>query len=231
MAKKIFISPSNQTRNLYAYGNTTEAIQCGKIGATLQTALERCSFETKLMQYYSMADRVAAADKWGADLYIPVHSNAYNGKVSGTRLMAYNLTGAGYKACKAIFAQLAPITPGTSESITAAPGLYEIKHPAAPTAYIEVDFHDNTTAAKWIVEHTQDIAEAICRGVCDCFGYTYVAPKQEPPEKPKEDEASDVLYHVQLGAFAKKENAEKLSEQLKEDGYEVYIKPEKKAAE
>jgi hypothetical protein len=25
MAKKIFISPSNQTRNLYAYGNTTEA--------------------------------------------------------------------------------------------------------------------------------------------------------------------------------------------------------------
>lgn len=226
MAKKIFISPSNQTRNLYAYGNTTEAIQCGKIGAALQTALERCGFETKLMQYYSMADRVAAANKWGADLYIPVHSNAYNGKVAGTRLMAYNLTGAGYKACKAIFAQLAPITPGTSESITAAPGLYEIKHPAAPTAYIEVDFHDNATAAKWIVEHTQDIAEAICHGVCNYFGAKYTAPASA--DEPEQTVIPEVLYHVQLGAFAQKENAEKLSDQLKEDGYEVYIKPEKK---
>lgn len=121
MAKKIFISPSNQTRNLYAYGNTTEAIQCGKIGVALKAALERCGFETKLMQYYSMSERVAAANNWGANLYIPVHSNAYNGKVAGTRMMAVNTTGYGYKACKAIFKYLAPITPGTSESISAAP--------------------------------------------------------------------------------------------------------------
>ncbi len=229
MAKKIFISPSNQTRNLYAYGNTTEAIQCGKIGVALQTALARCGFETKLMQYYSMADRVAASNKWGADLYIPVHSNAYNGKVSGTRLMAYDTSGYGYAACKAIFKHLAPITPGTSENITARPGLYEIKHPAAPTAYIEVDFHDNATAAKWIVEHTQDIAEAICHGVCNYFGVEYKAPASA--DEPEQTVIPEFLYHVQLGAFAKKENAEKLSDQLKEDGYEVYIKPEKKAAE
>lgn len=229
MAKKIFISPSNQTRNLYAYGNTTEAVQCGKIGVALKAALERCGFETKLMQYYSMADRVAAANSWGANLYIPVHSNAYNGKVSGTRMMAVNTTGYGYKACKAIYKYLAPITPGTSESISAAPGLYEIKYPAAPTAYIEVDFHDNATAAKWIIEHIGDIAEAICHGVCDYFGYKYVAPKTEQTETPKTEPATpDVLYHVQLGAFAKKANAEALAEKLKADGYETYIKAEKK---
>lgn len=228
MAKKIFISPSNQTRNLYAYGNTTEAIQCGKIGVALQAALERCGFEVKLMQYYSMADRVAAANKWGANLYIPVHSNAYNGKVAGTRLMAYNTSGYGYAACKAIFKYLAPITPGTSENITARPGLYEIKYPSAPTAYIEVDFHDNATAAKWIVEHTQDIAEAICHGVCDYFGYTYAAPKTEQEEKPKEDEASNILYHVQVGAFAKKDNADALMKKLQGDGYEAFIKEEKR---
>lgn len=229
MAKKIFISPSNQTQNLYAYGNTTEAIQCGKIGAALKTALERCGFETKLMQYYSMSERVSAANTWGADLYIPVHSNAYNGKVSGTRMMAVNTTGAGYKACKAIFNRLAPITPGTSESISAAPGLYEIKYPSAPTAYIEVDFHDNATAAKWIIEHIEDIAEAICHGVCDYFGYTYVAPKTEQKEETKEEAATpDVLYHVQVGAFAKKGNADALMKKLQDDGYEAFIKTEKK---
>lgn len=226
MAKKIFISPSNQTRNLYAYGNTTEAIQCGKIGVALKAALERCGFETKLMQYYSMSERVAAANSWGANLYIPVHSNAYNGKVAGTRMMAVNTTGYGYKACKAIFKYLAPITPGTSESISAAPGLYEIKYPNAPTAYIEVDFHDNATAAKWIIEHISDIAEAICHGVCDYFGYTYVAPKTE--ETKTESAAPDVLYHVQVGAFAKKDNADALMKKLQDDGYEAFIKEQKK---
>lgn len=229
MAKKIFISPSNQTRNLYAYGNTTEAIQCGKIGVALKAALERCGFETKLMQYYSMSERVAAANNWGANLYIPVHSNAYNGKVAGTRMMAVNTTGNGYKACKAIFKYLAPITPGTSESISAAPGLYEIKYPNAPTAYIEVDFHDNATAAKWIIEHISDIAEAICHGVCDYFGYTYVAPKTEQKEEAKtETTTPDTLYHVQVGAFAKKDNADALMKKLQDDGYEAFIKEQKK---
>lgn len=230
MAKKIFISPSNQTQNLYAYGNTTEAIQCGKIGAALKAALERCGFETKLMQYYSMAERVAASNSWGADLHLPVHSNAYNGKVAGTRMIAYDTTGAGYKACKAIYNRLAPITPGTSENISANASLYEIKYPNAPTAYVEVDFHDNATVAKWIIEHTDDIAEAICHGVCDYFGYTYTAPKTEQTETPVEEaEATDVLYHVQVGAFGRKANAEALAKRLQEDGYEAYIKTEKKA--
>lgn len=228
MAKKIFISPSNQTRNLYAYGNTTEAIQCGRIATALETALKRCGFETKLMHYYSMANKVSAANTWGADLYLPVHTNAYNGKVAGTRMMAYNLAGSGYKACKAIFNRLAPITPGTSESISAAPGLYEIKYPSAPTAYIEVDFHDNVTAAKWLIEHPTEIGEAICQGVCDYFGYTYVAPKTETQEAAQEDTTPDVLYHVQVGAFAKKDNADALLRKLQDDGYEAFVKTEKK---
>lgn len=233
MAKKIFISPSNQTDNAYAYGGTTEAVQCGRIAAALKTALDRCGFETMLMHYYSMANKVAAANKWGANLYLPVHTNAHNGKTAGTRMMAYNLTGAGYKACKAIFNRLAPVTPGTSENITARPGLYEIKTPNAPTAYIEVDFHDNPTVAKWLIEHPTEVGEAICQGVCDYFGYKYVAPKTEQTEetaKPEtEPETPDVLYRVQLGAFAKKENAEALAEKLEADGYETYIKADKKA--
>lgn len=237
MAKKIFISPSNQTNNAYAYGNTTEAVQCGRIGVALKAALERCGFETKLMQYYSMAARVSAANAWGADLYIPVHTNAYNGKVSGTRMFYYSTASAGYKAVQAIYKRLAPVTPGTSESISAYPGLYEVKNPNAPTAYIEVDFHDVASVAKWIIEHTEDIAEAICKGVCDYFGYTYVAPKTETvteettgeTAKTETEAAPDVLYHVQVGAFAVKDNAEALAAKLEEDGYAAYIKTEKKA--
>lgn len=226
MAKKIFISPSNQTDNAYAYGNTTEAIQCGRIAAALKASLDRCGFETKLMHYDTMASKVVAANNWGADLYMPIHTNAFNGQTAGTRMFAYDTSGAGYKACQAIFKYLAPLTPGTSENIKAYPALYEIKTPDAPTAYTEVDFHDKPTVAKWIIEHPTEIGEAICHGVCDYFGYTYVTAKSE--ESKAETVTPDVLYRVQLGAFSKKANAEALAEKLNDDGYDVYIKTDKK---
>ena len=58
MAKKIYISPSNQNNNKYAYGNTTEDVVCGKIGKALETALKRCGFSTKYGQYDTMQNRV-----------------------------------------------------------------------------------------------------------------------------------------------------------------------------
>lgn len=181
MAKKIYISPSSQTENLYAYGNTNEAAQCRKIATALVEALTRCGFESKTNTGGTMYTRTSESNAWKADLHVPIHTNASNGKVQGTRLFAYNTSGEGYKACKAIMATLAPITPGTSDSITAQPGLYEIKNAAAPTAYIEVAFHDNSEEAKWIVEHTEDIAEAICKGVCNYYGVKYV--EKEVPKK------------------------------------------------
>lgn len=224
MAKKIFLSPSNQTENIYAYGNTTEAVECGKIAAALKSVLERCGFEVMLMHYYSMAECVAAGNKWGADLYVPVHTNAFNGDVSGTRMFCHDTKGEGYKACQAIFKHLAPITPGKSENISTA-GYYEIKYPKAPTAYIEVDFHDNPAAAKWLVENTAEIAEAIGKGICEYFGEEYKAAEQK--EEAVEEDTPDTLYRVQVGAFRSRENAERLMEQLQEDGYEAFVKAEK----
>ena len=42
--------------------------------------------------------------------------------------------------------------------------------------YIEVDFHDNVEAAKWLISHPTEIGEAICQGICDHFGVVYAAP-------------------------------------------------------
>ena len=41
MAKRVYLSPSDQRRNTYAVGDTTEAIQCGRIAAVCKAALER----------------------------------------------------------------------------------------------------------------------------------------------------------------------------------------------
>ena len=281
---KVFLSPSNQYDNRYAYGDTTEGVQCGKIAEACKAALERSGVTVKLMHDESMQEKCAASNAFGADLHVPIHTNAFNGTVSGTRMFCYAEGGEGQKACQAIFNRLAPVTPGTSENIRADASLYEVRVPAAPTAYVECEFHDNPTASKWIVENTGLIGETIARGICDYFGVTFQekeqaqpaksvdevarevirgewgngsdrrqrleaagydydtvqdrvnailtgdAPEQPTPAEPvepspePEQPATDKLYRVQVGAFAVRENAEKMLQRLKDAGFEGYIR-------
>lgn len=281
---KVFLSPSNQYDNRYAYGDTTEGVQCGRIAEACKAALERSGVTVKLMHDESMQEKCAASNAFGADLHVPIHTNAFNGTVSGTRMFYYAEGGEGQKACKAIFNRLAPITPGTSENIRADASLYEVRVPSAPTAYIECEFHDNPTASKWIVENTGLIGETIARGICDYFGVTFRekeqaqpaksvdevarevirgewgngsdrrqrleaagydynavqdrvnailtgdAPEQPTPAEPvepspePEQPATDKLYRVQVGAFAVRENAEKMLRRLKDAGFDGYIR-------
>ena len=115
---KIYLSPSDQVDNRYAYGNTNEAVQCRRIADYCEIAVKRCGFEVKNNKTSSMEDRCKESDAWGADLHVPIHTNAYNGEVTGTRIFCYSKASKGYKAAHAIFNVLAPLTPGTSENRT-----------------------------------------------------------------------------------------------------------------
>ena len=153
----------------------------------------------------------------------------------------------------------------------------EIVYTNAPAAYVECEFHDNAKTAKWIVEHTTDIGEAIAQGICDYFGVTFKAPEQPAPAKSVDEVAREVIrgewgngsdrrqrleaagydydtvqdrvnailtgdepeqpapaepeqpatnkrYRVQVGAFANRENAERMLAKLKAAGFEGYIR-------
>lgn len=217
--KKVYVSPSDQVKNAYAAGNTTEAIQCRQIATLLVKALERQGFGAKTNLTGSMYDRVNESNDFGADLHACLHSNAFNEEVSGTRLFCYVMGGEGHKACKAIMARLAPITPGTSDGISARPELYECRAAHAPTVYIEIDFHDVDEVALWIINNKEDIAEAIAQGICDYFGVEYKAPAtvQDKPQESK-------LYRVQIGAYSVKANAEAQLAKAKAAGFtDAYI--------
>lgn len=228
MSKKVYISPSDQVSNAYAWGNTNEHVQCQKIAEAEAAALRRSGVEVKLAAFgTTMAQRCAESDAWGADIHNCVHTNACNGKVMGTRLFCYAIPGKGYNACKAVFAELAPLSPGTSENIQANSRLYEVRVPDAPSVYCECEFHDTAEGAKWIVEHTTDIGEAIAKGLCEYLGAAYVPAGQEAP-KPAEPAQGDTLYRVQVGAFAVRANAEKMLEKLKAAGFAGFVVKGKK---
>ena len=207
MSKKVFLSPSNQYDNVYAYGNTTEGVQCGKIAEACKTALIRNGIDVMLMHDESMQEKCQKSNAFGADLHVPIHTNAFNGKVMGTRMFYYSVGGEGAKACKVIFDLLSPITPGTSESISANPDLYEVRVPSAPTAYIECEFHDAVEGAKFIVNNTTLIGETIAHGICDYFGISFddgkapeVVPTPTPaPVKKSVDEIAQEVIRGEWG--------------------------------
>lgn len=210
MSRKIYISPSSQWENTYAAGNTNEAAQCRRIGLALSEALSRCGFEAMVgSENSTMYTRVAQSNVWGADLHVPVHTNAFNQTMMGTRLFCYDLTGEGYKASKAIFDCLAPVVPGESDGIRAVQ-YYEITRSNAPCAYVEAAFHDNEEQAQWIIDHVTEIAEAICKGICKYWNQPY----QEPARH---------FYRVQVGAFQEYKNAENMLNALKEQGIDGWI--------
>lgn len=215
MSRKIYISPSSQWENTYAAGNTNEAAQCRRIGLALSEALSRCGFETMVgSENSTMYTRVAQSNVWGADLHVPVHTNAFNQTMMGTRLFCYDLTGEGYKASKAIFDCLAPVVPGESDGIRAVQ-YYEITRSNAPCAYVEAAFHDNEEQAQWIIDHVTEIAEAICKGICKYFETDYISPDPEP----------EVIYRVyrQVGSFINKEYAERMADSVKSEGYDAIV--------
>lgn len=218
MAKKIYLSPSEQPENLYAYGNTNEKVQCRRISAFAAEALKRCGFEVIDGKSTTLSARCKESNEWGADLHVPIHTNAYNGKVSGTRIMCHALSGEGYKASKAVFDVLAPMTLGTSENISAYPGLYEVRNTKAPCVYIEVDFHDVPRIAKWLIENAEEIGEGICKGICNYYGVKY---KEKMPD-------TSQMYRVfvdnkQIGAFRNVEYALSLAKEHLNNKDDVHL--------
>ena len=197
MVKRVYLSPSDQRSNVYAVGDTTEAIQCGRIAWACKAALERSGVEVMLGQYDTMANRVAKSNRFKADLHVPIHTNACNGKASGTHLFCYSgdRNSAGYKACQAVLDVLGPLTPGAPDIIRAYPSLYEVKRPAATTVYIEVDFHDVPHIAQWIIENTTLIGETIAKGLCNVLGVTFVESNNTPVPVPAE---KDTMLPMQV---------------------------------
>ena len=192
MAKKVYLSPSDQRRNTYAVGNTTEDMQCGRIAAACKAALERSGVEVMVGQYDTMANRVAASNRFKADLHVPIHTNAANGKATGTHIFCYDAdkNSAGYRACKAMLDVLGPVTPGSPDVVRAYPALYEVKYPVATTVYIETDFHDVPRIAQWIIDNTELLGETIAKGLCAALGVPFVESANTPAPVPAEKDTT-----------------------------------------
>ena len=207
---KIYLSPSNQDGNLYAYGGTTECRQCNKIAEYAKKALERCGFEVKKApEGQIMQTSINESNAWGADLHIPIHTNAGGG--AGTVVFVYAKTDKNMKYATPIYNEVQAVSPGTTDyGIRTFPELAELNATNCTAVYIEVDFHDDRGIAKWLIENPDKVGEAIAKGVCKGAGVKYVEPSK-PTTK--------TIYRVQVGAYSVKKNAEEFLKKVKAAGF------------
>lgn len=219
MSKKIYISPSNQSGNLYATGNTNEKVQCHKIAKACVNYLKKAGFNVKCTYNDDMYVRVKESNAFGADMHIAIHTNATSkhNVTGGAQILLYSLSGERKKAGQAVLDYLAPITPGKSaERLVAKPDFYECNSTKGLCVYCECEFHDTKVGSDYIIKNTTAIGEAIAKGVCKYYGVALLKQNNAPSK-------NGTLYTVQVGAFAVKENAQKQLEALKKAGFKGFI--------
>ncbi len=189
---KIYLSPSAQPANSYAAGNTDEQTQCNRIAEAARLALIRCGFDArKGPEGQGYKENVDESNAWGADLHIPIHTNAGGG--AGTVVFVHGGTAKQMQYAKPIYDEVQAASPGTTDyGVRVNSGLYELGYTTGTAVYVECEFHDRADLAAWIIEHTMELGEAIARGVCKGAGVTYIAPGIEPsPEPIPEPELSE----------------------------------------
>lgn len=203
---KIYLSPSAQPANNYAAGDTNEQVQCNRIAEAAKSALERCGFAVrKAPEGQGYKDNVSESNAWGADLHIPIHTNAGGG--AGTVVFVHGGTAKQMQYAKPIYDEVQAISPGTTDyGVRVNSGLYELGYTTATAVYIECEFHDRADLAAWIIEHTTELGEAIARGVCIGAGVPYIAPEPKPDPEPVKPETELAREWVMATGISDGEN-------------------------
>ena len=188
---RVYISPSTQERNIGVGSFGSEESQMNKIADLLMSLLAKDGRFVTLRNSPSMEVEQIAADsnKFKADIHIPIHSNAGGGE--GTEVYAYAPGTNSERLAKALYNQIAPLSPGKDRGVKFKKSLIEVGDlVSATSALIELDFHDNASGAEWIASNHKTIAEALYKGICDYYSYDYKAlvvvlpiSRSEPTDK------------------------------------------------
>lgn len=175
---KIYLSPSNQDGNKYASGNANEMEICYKIATAASKYLKENGLEVKIAKKgQSNEISIEESNSWGADLHIPIHTNAGGGK--GCLAILYSYDSENINLAKPILNAVKEVIPSktskgyfTYADITgnASSQLKELSETIAIACYLECEFHDNKDYAQWLIDNTDVLGKAICRGILDYYG-------------------------------------------------------------
>lgn len=119
----------------------------------------------------SLAARVNAANSWGADYFISLHTNASAiTSASGCEGYVYSAYGQAFGFSEAICAGLSRQTGLQNRGVFTRPSLYVLRRTAMPATLIEMGFITNPSDAALMVNNPDAFARGMYNGILTYFG-------------------------------------------------------------
>lgn len=170
----------------------------------------------------SIAEKVTAANSWGADLALDIHNNAGGG--DGAEVYHSIVGGTGKRLADNILNEFEKI----GQNVRGAKTKHEngtdyfgfIRLTDMPAVITETVFVDNAAdAAQADTEaECKAFGIAIAKGVLRTLGIADNVVRPSTPSKP-----AQTIYRVQVGAYTNRSNAVKLAKKLNSIGYKTLI--------
>lgn len=177
----LYLSPSTQEYNPYVNGGNEEQymnLLADKMVPYLDASGIRYSRNTPDM---TAASSITASNAGNYDLHLALHSNAappaQSGTVQGSVTFYYPGSEEGQRAARIIAGNLKAIYPNPN-LVTAQPStsIGEVTKVRAPSAFLELAYHDNPADAAWIKNNLDAIARNLVLSLTEFFGIPFLEP-------------------------------------------------------
>ncbi len=179
---KVYISPSLQEYNPYVDGGNEEYYM-NLVADAMEPYLRASGIEfVRNNPEMTLSQAIADSNSDNYDLHLAIHSNAAPpssaGQYTGADIYYYPTSANGKRFAeilrdnyKAVYREPnnVEILPTTS--------LAEVRRTKAPTALIEVAYHDNPVEAQWIRDNIDKIGRNLAQSVAEYLGVPFVDPQ------------------------------------------------------
>ena len=119
----------------------------------------------------SLAARVNEANRWGADYFISLHTNAASSpSAGGSEAYVYARETPAFGFAEDILTNLTDITGLRDRGVQARPGLYVLRKTQMPATLVELGFITNPRDAALMRDEPNRFAEGIYRGIKEYTG-------------------------------------------------------------
>lgn len=180
------------------------------IGEILQNNGIEVSYTRTTDVYETPFEKAMEANRAGVDFFISIHRNSFptDNQVSGVESLVYDLSGLKYEMAQEINEQL-EATGFVNLGVKARPNLVVLKRTQMPAVLVEVGFINSDTDNLLFDENFDAIAQAIASGILDTLEDADVIDENE--------------FHVQVGLFRNWRNAQRLLNNLLQQGFPAEI--------
>ena len=179
-AVSLWLSPSNQIHNIGFGEYRSEKERMNEVADVVEPILKKQGVKVyRNDPEESIRDYTRRANELNVDLYLAIHSNAFNKEAHGTVAFCHKFKDdngnetEGYRFAKRINDALMEIYPrnnrGVKESYKMYNGkpMWETSDSHMPACLVEIAFHDNEEDSKWILANIQPIGEQLAKAVLE----------------------------------------------------------------